>query len=81
MFFGHRPVSGNAQSQKVHVPVSLNALNSLVYTQGLLYWDCRSYLLWFDPEKDCAGTIPLPYHNDSELSARQKVEVFNDEIV
>lgn len=65
--------------QRVFVPGSINAPSRPVYAKGMLYWMCLDYLLWFDPENDCAGTISLPYYKNLE-SARQEVEVFKDEI-
>ncbi|KAJ4805285.1 hypothetical protein LUZ62_017851 [Rhynchospora pubera] len=64
-------------NQKVSMPCSRNALSNPVYALGLVYWSCVDYLLWFDPEKDSAGTILLPYNYGS---ARQLVEAFKDEL-
>ncbi|KAJ3688522.1 hypothetical protein LUZ61_017686 [Rhynchospora tenuis] len=63
--------------QKVFKPFSRNAPSNPVYALGLVYWSCVDYILWFDPEKDRAGTIPLPYCYGS---ARQLVEVSKDEL-
>ncbi|XP_038983539.1 F-box protein At5g07610-like isoform X2 [Phoenix dactylifera] len=47
-------------SQTVLVDDFVSGEPTAVFAGGVLYWDCISYLIWFDPSKDLAGRTPLP---------------------